>query len=70
MPVAVWERLVLDRGLPVPFILLETPAVPRAVHQNGAVEERSDGLIVVVCINRWMRFALPWIAIVVSPNMR
>jgi hypothetical protein len=48
MPVAVWERLVLDRGLPVPFILLETPAVPRAVHQNGAVEERSDGLIVVV----------------------
>ena len=47
MPVAVW-RLVLDRGLPVPFILLETPAVPRAVHQNGAVEERSDGLIVVV----------------------
>ena len=48
----------------------ETPAVPRAVHQNGAVEERSDGLIVVVCINRWMRFALPWIAIVVSPNMR
>jgi hypothetical protein len=23
----------------------ETPAVPRAVHQNGAVEERSDELI-------------------------
>jgi hypothetical protein len=59
VPVAVWERLVLDCGLPVPFTLLGDARVPRAVRQNGAVEERSDDLIVVVCINRWMRFAPP-----------